>query len=821
MVLVGTLAGILPSDVKPELVPTSQVTQEEFEELKRLAQDLSTSPAKEPDDDAQWGDLTSMIRTWTHDRLEAALRVLEGIDAHSGVLVQSPSSSPLFSIQSSSRGKVSGGHADSHDYDIRLLDGSRTLRPWQLVNAAATGERSTDRTEHIQMPDGRKSFVWTETRYRDRLLAVHVVQPGLAQLAGLGIPGNEAALQADVNKHEVPDTRFNRDANPIANTHVKQSQPPEDTVQLQSQSGDGLSQISTDSKSDISANTTDQILQAQEDSWRRRQTKAGNVIRIAMVQWQIEDEGSYRHPLFDVCPDQLQKIEKDILDSTGKFIARPSAWTDDLAAAHSMLPSSIEHRRRALLRQVLRACKHFDVECLLLPEYSTRPETVEWIQRELDANNLKTVVWAGTFRKPPYMIPELFKWLKEAPDWSAVFPLIIPTKHQIQKLEEIPKAIRTRCKKYPSIAYEELFNPERDALAAMTPDGDNPISRIIELICSEIFLATSPSNLHGLAWTWCDLVNKWGGHHQDYQQAVKDIVMQDVIWFADLTSMTSHISKRRTILFIPAMTPRSVDYAILGQANYLATGLTTVFCNDSGRHGHGQSCIIGHNCWDNEKDDSVPGIPNASPYHGVVPGLYRPRREDRGWLGQFEQAMVIADIDPMYQAEGKPRPQNLLPPLRLVAHLPILEVGSGQHRKLKHPDVFKLLRHKSQLTSMVYSKLNANQATCRKTVVGHIIAEISQVLSSSSSRADTVRDHDPAAIADCLEMMAYAIPENEYWLQQRSRAYKHEHASNPQRWPPPTLLDWLYVDIDKATNEVYPKIHVPPFARAASSKTPG
>lgn len=44
-----------------------------------------------------------------------------------------------------------------------------------------------------------------------------------------------------------------------------------------------------------------------------------------------------------------------------------------------------------------------------------------------------------------------------------------------------------------------------------------------------------------------------------------------------------------------------------------------------------------------------------------------------------EQAVVIADIDPVYMNEGRPRQQALPAPVKLVAHLPIIEMLEKTH----------------------------------------------------------------------------------------------------------------------------------------------
>ena len=133
--------------------------------------------------------------------------------------------------------------------------------------------------------------------------------------------------------------------------------------------------------------------------------------------------------------------------------------------------------------------------------------------------------------------------------------------------------------------------------------------------------------------------------------------------------------RRHPIVIVPALTTRPVDWVVTGQAGYLASGLTTVFCNAVHANGKGQSCFIGTDCWDNNRRKPKSGrhIPQLGPYHGISPGIYNQTSEDRGWLTNEEQALVIADIDPILSFGGDPSPESMGSSLTLVAHLPIIE----------------------------------------------------------------------------------------------------------------------------------------------------
>lgn len=250
------------------------------------------------------------------------------------------------------------------------------------------------------------------------------------------------------------------------------------------------------------------------------------------------------------------------------------------------------------------------------------------------------------------------------------------------------------------------------------------------------------------------------------------------------------------------MTTRTADFAVLGQAGFLAAGLTTVFCNAAYSCGCGRSCFIGHDGWDHDVNHD-PGIPEAGPYHDVLPGIYRPYLPERGWLGQREQAMVIADIDPVYSFEGKPRPQMLLPPLQLVAHLPLIE--SWQPRPAHE----------------------AEDHWCRcmrtaPTTKANILFEQFHAMflqSNALGIENTIQDTAPAKLAELLTAPAN-MGEPRGWLWKRRSAYLAGHSANPQYWPPPVARDWLWIDLAMNGGEEYPIIEVPRYTTASGDRSP-
>lgn len=681
-------------------------------------------------------------------------------------------------------------------WEVCLNEETYEIEPWQIASASTANEQRNARPENKREVNNRGNmrpvFSWTETRYENELISLHVATQGIADLAGFHLsPDCPAPTEAEVQE-ERDDRKQGSDESELH--------------------GESASNIIVDVTTDTTEDTSSIALQShvsppmgnkfdwsnltsyQNRSWKSRGKDIGSHYkRIALVQWQVEEFGSYRHPIYECDEDSLRSASKGEIGSHEETIEAISY---------------VEHRRRRLLTEVLRACKAFDVDLLLLPEYSTRPETVDWLLGRLRSQNINLTVWAGTFRFPPFH-PVLSKsWPYQPPDWSSVLPII---SRETNVSGSAQTSIKIRQKKYPSIAYGEEFNPPSTTLQA-----ESDIStHVTELICSEIFLASSPTNLIGLWKTWNDLSRQFGNPPRSKENGI-DYVLRDMKHFADETTMCN-ATGRRSILFVPAMTPRTVDYAVLGQANYLAAGLTTVFCNDSGRHSHGQSCFIGHDGYDKEGNESA-GLPGPTPYHGITPGLYRPFQGGRGWLDQNEQAVVIADVDPIYQAGGKPRPQNLMPPLKLIAHLPILEIGKfdvgktrdyGNMVDLKSPEFRELMKLEWPDTEF-WRKQSVANISCRKYVLSTLLTLLSDHIMESVVESNTIRDTSHSRLAALLRALAFAAPENSRWLKQRADAYAQEHAANPMPYPPPVALDWLYVDLNKG-NPRGTKIQVPPL----------
>lgn len=453
--------------------------------------------------------------------------------------------------------------------------------------------------------------------------------------------------------------------------------------------------------------------EVQRTEWERRKNMKNPAhVRVAILQWHLEP--SFKHPIIEASPLNwpLGEIGKEFAEKTLKSAEQHPAYSKLLMAAaksgcekywnieHLPLPSWAEHRRRKFLERAIDACEAFGVELLVLPEYSVRPETVEWLKEILVKK--KVAVLAGTYMefRPNASKPAMSSQL------TLLWPLPRPLfEHLVAKkgpcIEE-PKDGYVlqwqRGKKYRSIGLNEFIHPDDKALSALFQPGNIsdsirtdldlelsvagviqllartslPLSHFLELVCSEVFLVTSPANVPQMAHDYAAQLGR-------FKLGIDVKSEEDKVWkdLRDLSRLLSVCAEsdgpgsRRSILAIPAATTRTVDYWIAGQAALLAGGTTTVFCNGTGIGLLGGSCFIGRESWKNG-DASAGYISAITPYHGWSKGIYYNSKDDP--LDPIDQALVIADIDPHNMLEGKPRPQMLPVPLQLVAYLPITEV---------------------------------------------------------------------------------------------------------------------------------------------------
>lgn len=555
-----------------------------------------------------------------------------------------------------------------------------------------------------------------------------------------------------------------------------------------------------------------EIRNYQKNNWKSRIKHFKNVDRIAFFQFVADD--SYQHPVVEICK---QVPSKDGIREKN---------------------SCAEYRRRQLLECVMDACADFSVEILLLPEYSVRPETIKWMHDYLVSQEYTFSVWAGTFRiVPNYILHEtVFKGeLTKDYDWAAVLPVINNTAKAFcyGKSEDFNtvNVITSRFKKYPAISLQELINPKPAKEGMFQPVMKHEFNNVIfgdarddvtELICAEMFMMTSPSNMNALLKASYELYNRLNATTVELSD-YKDTARNDLRDFGDSTAIYQELKKygRTPIILVPAYTTRATDYYINGQAGYLASGLTTVFCNAAGRSAIGGSCFIGENSWDDTKREENVYLPNYSPYHGISPGIFQQfsQTKDRGVLGEKEQALLICDINPNVSFKGKPNPETLGKNLELVAHLPIIEFAipinrndskdksSGKNlcrcQKVNNRKSFYLECLKCEKSDRC---LNYDEILKNLIEICNHITDGKQKYNYST----TAQDENSKVIEYLFKSLGNIIDSE--WLVKRGKKYEEQHINNPHRWPAPTLLDWIFVKVDYNDYEKNPRvIYVPKF----------
>lgn len=562
-----------------------------------------------------------------------------------------------------------------------------------------------------QLPVGRRKLtLWSETRGSadDELLAVHTLDHKLGRWFS---PADQTSSGLQVAPRPHGDASFHGaiaseegDAPPAPPLHADAGEPLK-----RDQVAEGHGRFAPAAPAVSGAVPVEHLEEWQSDSWSKRfgvgrttddvDLNARGHLRVALFQWRVDD--SYSHPIAEVglggIPlDPRAKKELELhLDGDLKAVheaAKRNAefhWHNDIKVI-----SWPEHRRRVLLRQALRACRELKVELLVLPEVSVRPDTVEWLKGEL-LHYPGLAVLAGTYR--------LFEATSNHTEHlkERLTLLWHPEKSEADAfgLEGDARVMRfQRDKKYRAVAAHELFRPGSDPLAplhreelildelrstwtgARTFDqtkellralihGPQKLRYCVELICSELFLLTSPANRRPLLQDLAKVLRQFG---VNATQAA-NLVDLDINALGELLTVTQGNRERRSVLVVPACTSRSNDYWHAGQASVLASGTATVFCNAASKGlSVGGSCFIGCDSVHKPPKEHAGIVRLLTPYHGWHHGILQPSCQ--GALSETDQALVVVDLDPVHLVSGKPRPQLLPEPVSMVAYLPIVEV---------------------------------------------------------------------------------------------------------------------------------------------------
>lgn len=754
-------------------------------------------------------------------------------------------------------------------------------RQWSLLRGLIDQVGRDRHVETLSDDDGQR--VWTQTTARDgKLIGVSVLGETFSKTAGMqGLQSLfDSSLPERMSINLVPHSNSAQPEEPatlVPNGSSEQTERPARTTIAGVGKPPPSGPMATEDPSD-SGDFFKRFRGYQDAEWNaRRIGKSAGHIRVALFQFRIDD--SYYHPINDVgfpesidkafckksdiefaCDIALSEIaserDKPGLAKTGTSLAQRAKASLSMHGVENqwglskLLPSWNEHRRRRLIDEALRACLQFEVDVLVLPEYSVRPDTVEWLRKRLIELGTQTLsVVAGTYRlhgtPRDLYFQECFEKIFGAEDKVKVFS---PSGNSMEKsayitlLQPMPEStvpgavgVFSRRKKYHSMAMGEYINPSDEKWSPLAnleklvqaiqteqkltgaPILDvpgvttlatkiRPVERMAELICSELFASTHPVNHSTILSEYKALRQRFGFRTNSTSD---NEVTVDVASLTEALRIDRNVG-RRTILVVPACTTRSADYWIYGQSALLAAGLTTVFCAavladaKVGFKGGG-SCLIAGSSWATSSEK--PGhLTMSTPYSGWSRGIYYNRSEDV--LTRKEQAVVIADIDPIYMNEGKPRPQALPVPVQLVAHLPLVEMFDEQQLAAAYTPEnggFKMTRPLPKDWQELAHIQNMAKVAAAFSEIEDYLVKIKPT-HLVDSRVVLPRGQ---ALADKAKGMKDFFSEPSGWSN-RLECWERNWREMPFYGPPPTLIDWLPVDLSPIDGAL-PRIFVPPW----------
>jgi len=683
---------------------------------------------------------------------------------------------------------------------------------WLLQKASYTGLGAEGRVAKRQ--DGSRMLrVWTEVRSRSgqELLSVHTLDDKLGRWLS---PAVQVSLPA-------PPAEAERESQSPAATRA------EDPPQPESEGGGGEAGHGA-------ANAEFRNLQVA--SWTQRgETKFTGHMRVALFQWRIDE--TYSHPLCEVGLAGLglpafandavvQQLKVGSTLSNAAEAAKPGhewKWNES-----RRVPSWPEHRRRRLLREVLEACRALKVDLLVLPEVSVRPETIQFLSEQLVRHGGPAVL-AGTYRQ--FDSQDSPNHLRE--------PLTLLWRPEQDVLDALRVPAGTvfsfeRSKKYRAVAAKEFFRPQWKTLAPLfspesllgkivseprqPPLAPSDMTSILgalteklpplrygmELVCSELFLMTSPANLPPLRQEVAALLKRFPESGGDARKIVHD----DYEALGEHLTVAQSVSRpRRSVLLVPAATTRSNDYWYAGQASVLASGTATVFCNAViPKVFNGGSCFIASEAvsWDKASAGVVGAL---TPYHGWRKGVFMGRASDA--LSETDQALVVVDLDPVHVVSGKPRPQLLAEPMSMVAYLPVVEVEGREETA-------------QGLAQALKDELSAPEGEAlRKLLAAREDRSPDRFQSSLNTLLD-LKAKKPRTTLDSAELKAFAKQFGDpAAVRDRLLAWERDRHQQPNaRFGPDQLeaawLDFLVVDQTLKDGEPLVHINVPTWSADAA-----
>lgn len=677
---------------------------------------------------------------------------------------------------------------------MRLADGSSvSLAEWQIDVSYVRGERGA--AMEAYSVGSRLRFPYSISRRGDQILGLHLVSRKLGEAAfGGSLQTESSPAEPRAAPDVMPGLVIAETTGEDPATGQQGLTSPDDT-------------IASPAPSD--PNALDEALALIDKkrirSWGSRSAaKNFGTHRVALVQWDVAD--SYYSPGYK------GGVYEGLVSASGEKPADPATVKNG-----GVFLSTSEHRRRALIREVLKACAEFRIDGLVFPEYSLRPETINWLARQLKTQSRQITVWCGTFRVPnATQIDRDFSETAIVPYVSSTVGPLPPGINRWEAHTAVLTCLRTRIderivkvehyarqKRYPSAAAGELIRPPFDQpWHPLLVDEKDPFKLgtfSLELVCSEMFPHASSANFVGIIEENNELADRYGlgkGGETMFNHVSNDIY-EFARWtaFRNAAKVTGDTNRallrgealQRTLIILPAMTTRSADYHIFGQNQYLAAGLVTAFCNAVVPQAScGQSGFIGLDGWKRTE-----GI--KTPYGSKAPGIFQLGDSHSGPLGETEAAMVIADLDLLRTTDQRPRPHYQHRSLRLVAHLPIFfATEKGSHAGTgSYPNKQRQLRTRT-IEGKAFTFAEARSK----------LAEALDLESVWRSKLNVAsRDEEPspeyqAAIAETLAALRVLeeFADDPAWLRKRTDSFKFERYEMPPMTPLPALVDWLYVD---------------------------
>lgn len=843
LTIVSVMAGIVPFEMaslpteteptlRPRLLPLPDPAL--ATPLRALATELLEVVSSRRDDDPDcwpWEVVSSLDLAGLRDAIGLARNALEAIKKAAGVvLAENPM--PLSSLVLS----------DQH-VEFVTEAGRRYRLPWWRCNLTSTAGERIDRVETILEGD-RLVHPCSMLESGDSILVVQLISETLGKITGL----KDAAVDSEGMAPEAMNTAAQRpegsdqsepqpvppnnkgieaaDLNDVAAESDLHPQPME-VPELAEAAQESLSEKGAESEPPFkpapegtgaataarkpaasSASSRAAWRVRRDRAWRTRGTDTGlaktGYGRVAILQYDFAD--SY-------FPEEFPKYR---IDGEEKKYPKVEAGVVDWKLSFA------EHRRRQVLTAVLETCDTFGVEALVMPEYSAWPETITWMVEHCRQRNYKISIWAGTFRQQtgfglvvrdgtyvPVGLEQNPAIRPMEAHLSVVFHetqlgnhlTVLPTGEVMDEgpifHQKLPETIHHRPKKYPSIGMSEEFKPSTQPLAPLMAHSHS-ITRIEsfinELVCSELFVFNGPLN-------WRNVVDHLEASAAKYkvtpQKDWLDVLMTDAMNAAKVFSGAEEHKPRRSLLLLTCQTSRDADYHYFAQSAYLASGIVTAFCNLSAK-GYGGSCFIGAGGWETRGN----GTPAPNPYHGVTPGFLS-NGADRGALAPTENALIIADIRPEKTVDDKPRSQTLGAPMRLVAHIPIMEDMDCKdvkgywdkawchERKLPWvvADSAKLLRDPK------LHEIAMHAASIGKRIdLDGFCAAMEEVVAGAGSSLDMTAEQADAAIAAALSLAT--VFNRSPAMGQRAAAMAKNLRLLPENLPCPALVDWLVVELD-------------------------